>query len=192
MADGLKSALRQSRQEIRQNLSIEYQHRASLRVCKRISGLEEYRQAKYIALYQAVRGEISLKSLWDSAPLQGKFCYFPVLQDDEKTLLFLPANPKTSFIINRFGINEPDVAKSEAIAPNQLDVILMPLVAFDSFGNRLGMGAGYYDRTLAGINHPTLIGAAYEFQYHPYIEPQSWDIPLTVVVTQHRVQWSKK
>ncbi|MBA2657014.1 MAG: 5-formyltetrahydrofolate cyclo-ligase [Tatlockia sp.] len=191
MTDSFNSALRQSRQQIREKLSVEYQHRASTKICDSIRALEIYRSAKYIALYQAIRGEVSLSSLWNSAPLQGKFCYFPVLQED-KTLLFLPANTKTTFILNRFGIREPDVAKSAALPANSLDLIIMPLVAFDSMGTRLGMGAGYYDRSLATVTHPILIGAAYEFQYYPYIEPQSWDVPMTLVVTQTRTIWSKK
>ncbi|MBA2652772.1 MAG: 5-formyltetrahydrofolate cyclo-ligase [Tatlockia sp.] len=191
MVDSFKSALRKSRQQVRENLSIEQQHSASAKVCKRIRDLDDYRKAKHIALYQATRGEINLNNLWNSAPLQGKFCYFPVLQDD-KTLLFLPANASTPFTINRFGIKEPDVAKSEALSPNLLDIIIMPLVAFDSHGNRLGMGAGYYDRTLANINHPLLIGVAYEFQYCPNIEAQKWDISMSAVVTPRRILWSKK
>lgn len=191
MVDRFKLALRRSRRQIRDNLSIEYQHTASTRICARIRGFEQYRQAKRIGLYQAIGGEVSLDAIWHSAPLQGKFCYFPVLNED-KTLSFLPATPATSFVRNRYGIDEPDVPRSEAISPALLDIIFMPLVVFDDYGTRLGMGAGYYDRTLAGIRHPMLIGVAYEFQRYPYIEPQSWDIPLTGVITQSNIHWSKK
>ncbi|CDZ76903.1 5-formyltetrahydrofolate cyclo-ligase family protein [Legionella massiliensis] len=191
MVDRFKLALRRSRRQIRENLSIEYQHAASTRVCSRIRGLEQYRQAKRIALYHAMGGEIDLYAIWNSAPLQGKFCYFPVLNDD-KTLLFLPATPATPFIKNRYGIDEPDVPKSEAISPTSLDIIFLPLVVFDDYGTRLGMGAGYYDRTLAKVNHPMLMGIAYEFQHYPYIEPHSWDIPLTGIITQSKIHWSKK
>ncbi|MBA3535824.1 MAG: 5-formyltetrahydrofolate cyclo-ligase, partial [Tatlockia sp.] len=148
MADSFKLALRRSRMQIRENLSLEYQNAASTKVCNRIRGLEEYRKAKRIALYQAIGGEISLNNLWNSAPLQGKFCYFPVLTDN-KSLLFLPATPSTPFKLNRYGIREPDIDKSEALAPELLDIIFMPLVVFDDYGTRVGMGAGYYDRTLA-------------------------------------------
>jgi 5-formyltetrahydrofolate cyclo-ligase len=190
MAD-LKRALRQSYRLVRENLSPAHQQTISSRVCARIRTLHQYRYAKRIALYQAMGGEINLDSLWNSAPLQGKYCYFPALNED-KTLSFLPANPTTPFIQNRYGIAEPDVDKSEAISPKQLDIIFVPLVVFDDQGTRLGMGAGYYDRTLAGEEHPMLIGVAYEFQHYPYIEPHSWDIPLTAVVTEHKIHWSKK
>ncbi|WED43611.1 5-formyltetrahydrofolate cyclo-ligase [Legionella cardiaca] len=190
MADRFKLALRRSCRQIRENLSHDYQQEASNQVCARIRSLEQYRYAKRIALYQAVGGEINLNSLWNSAPLQRKYCYYPALNDD-KTLSFLPATPATAFIENRFGIPEPDVARSTAISPGQLDIIFMPLVAFDKQGTRLGMGAGYYDRTLAKERHPLLIGVAYEFQRQSYIRAYAWDIPLAAVITQHAIYWSK-
>lgn len=190
MTGSFKLALRQSRLQLRKNLSLSDQNIASNKVCKHIRTLDKYRNAKRIALYQAIGGEISLANLWDSAPLQGKFCYFPVLDID--SLLFLPATPTTSFKLNRYGIKEPDVDRSLALAPELLDVIFMPLVVFDNFGTRIGMGAGYYDRTLEKINHPCLIGIAYEFQHYPYIEPQKWDIPMTAVITPRQVQWYNK
>ncbi|MBA2709355.1 MAG: 5-formyltetrahydrofolate cyclo-ligase [Tatlockia sp.] len=191
MRDSFKVALRRSRLQVREQLSLEYQNTASSKVCNRISSLEEYRKSKRIALYQAIGGEISLNNLWNSAPLQGKFCYFPVLGEN-KSLLFLPATPSTPFKLNRFGIKEPDIDISEAISPEYIDIIFMPLVVFDEYGTRVGMGAGYYDRTLAQVAHQRLIGVAYEFQYYPYIEPQSWDIPMAGVVTPQRILWRKK
>lgn len=191
MVDSFTLALRRSRQEIRAKLSLEYQYASSTKICNRIRELEVYRQAKRIALYQATAGEVSLNNIWNSAPSQGKFCYFPVLNEG-KTLLFLPATPATPFIRNTYGILEPDIAKSEAVPAIMLDIIFLPLVAFDDYGTRLGMGAGYYDRTLGDCNHPMLIGVAYEFQHYPFIQRQKWDVPLSGVVTQQKIHWSKK
>ncbi|KTC86370.1 5-formyltetrahydrofolate cyclo-ligase [Legionella brunensis] len=190
MADRFKVALRRSCRQIRENLSPSYQETASNQVCARIRSLEQYRYARRIALYKAVGGEISLNALWNSAPLQGKYCYFPALNED-KTLSFLPATPATPFVENRFGIPEPNVDRNTAASPHQLDIIFMPLVAFDKKGTRLGMGAGYYDRTLKRETHPLLIGVAYEFQRQNYIEAHAWDVPLTAVITQRAIYWSK-
>lgn len=191
MADQFKLALRRSCKQIRDSLAPNYQQAASAKVCSHIRALQEYRNAKRIALYQASKGEINLNSLWNSAPLHGKFCYFPVINED-KTLSFLPATPNTAFIKNRYGIDEPDVPRIEAISPDLLQIIFMPLVAFDDYGTRIGMGAGYYDRTLAETRNTLLIGVAYEFQHYPYIKPDSWDVPLSAVVTQETIYWSKK
>lgn len=190
MTNRFKRALRNSCRQIREQLSPSYQQTASNQVCSRIRAMDHYRYAKRIALYKPVGGEISLKAVWDSAPLQGKFCYYPVL-DNDKTLLFLPATPTTPFVNNQYGIPEPDVDRKTAIPVQELDIIFMPLVAFDAQGTRLGMGAGYYDRTLANENHPSLIGVAYEFQRQIHIEAQPWDIPLAAIITPRAIYWSK-
>lgn len=190
MADRFKLALRRTYREVREKLSPTYQKKASSRVCQQIRALEQYRYAKRIALYQANAGEINLVDLWNTAPLQGKFCYFPVLTDN-KALIFLPATPATSFVTNHYGIAEPDVDKTQAIATQELDIIFLPLVCFDEKGTRLGMGAGYYDRTLVHVKDTLLIGVAYDFQRQSYIDAQQWDIPLAAIITQSGTYWSK-
>lgn len=190
MADRFKHTLRTTCRNVREKLSPAYQEKASSQICNRIRELDQYRYAKKIALYHAFNGEVDLSQLWRSAPMQGKFCYFPVINSD-KTLSFLPATPNTPFIKNQFGIPEPDVELTQAIMPEQLDLIFMPLVAFDEACTRLGMGGGYYDRTLAQISHPLLIGVAYEFQRQSYLIPEEWDVSLTAVITQKATYWKK-
>lgn len=183
MSDTFKTTLRNTLKQIRSRLPINYQTTSSKLICNRIKKLESFRQAKRIGLYHAVNGEVHLDTLWQSCPLQGKFCYFPALNKD-KTLTFLPATPSTPFKKNQYGILEPDVATNLSLPLSQLDVLLIPLVAFDKECSRLGMGMGYYDRTLA--NHPSclLVGVAYEFQKIDFIESEAWDVPLDLVITQ--------
>lgn len=190
MTDRFKQAMRQTCQQIRAQLPASFQRTAARKICSQIRALDQYRYAKRIALYQAVNGEVDLSSLWKSAPLQGKYCYFPALNEDN-SLSFLPATPATRLLNNRFGIAEPDVDRDLALSPEQLDVIFMPLVGFDEKGTRLGMGAGYYDRTLANHNARLLIGVAYEFQRQSFIEAQPWDVPLALIITERRLYWSK-
>lgn len=188
MVDRFKQTIRQSCQLVRKKLSFDYQRKVSAMVCDNIRKLEEYRYAKRIALYQSVNGEIDLGNLWRSAPLQGKYCYFPTLNEDN-TLCFLPATPASTFQTNRFGIDEPHIDRELALAPDQLDLILTPLLAFDQKGTRVGMGAGYYDRTLASCRPKILAGVAYEFQRQSFIETQAWDVPLDMVITESNIYW---
>lgn len=188
MACSLKQSVRRVQIALRKQLSKAEQQNASRIVCERIHRLSGYGKAKRVALYRAVNGEISLDQLWLS---QTHYCYFPVMQPD-KTLHFLPATPNTVFVKNKFGILEPDVLDAFAVAPTELDIIFLPIVAFDEFGTRMGMGAGFYDRTLAIQRPSLLIGAGYEFQRQVFIEPAAWDIPLTAVVTDARIYWSKR
>ncbi|WP_025386329.1 5-formyltetrahydrofolate cyclo-ligase [Legionella oakridgensis] len=190
MADQFKEALRQTYRLIRKNLPHAYKQAAAKKICTQIRALKEYRYAKRIALYHAIHGEVNLNSLWKSAPLQGKYCYFPILRED-LSLLFLPATPATHFYENRYGIQEPHGSLDEVLRPDELDIIFMPLVAFDERGTRLGMGAGYYDRTLAKYKARLLIGVAYDFQRLPFIEAQPWDVPLSAIITDRTIYWSK-
>ena len=160
---------------------------ASSRVCARILALEHYHQAKHIALYRAIHGEIDLNEL---AALPEQIRYFPVMNPDH-TLSFLPVTPDTLFLNNRFGIPEPDVKRELAVLPEQLDIIFLPVVAFDEYGTRLGMGGGYYDKTLAQSRSSLLIGVAYEFQRQPFIEREAWDVPLNAVITPETTYWSE-
>lgn len=189
MADPVKKALRATMKQIRSKVSISYRSTASAQICMRIRSLEQYRKAKRIALYSATNEEIDLNALWSSAPLQGKYCYFPCLNEDGLTLSFLPATPATVFKKNRHGILEPDVSHDLAMPAEELDLILMPLVAFDVRCTRIGMGAGYYDRTLKDQKNCTLFGVAYQFQRVNFIQAQPWDIPMDAVITQRAVYW---
>ncbi len=186
MADRIQQIIRQNLRQIRAKLSTSFQASASSQVCNRIKRLTEFRYAKKIALYHAINGEINIDNIWKSAPYQGKFCYFPALKE-EGSLCFLPATPATTKIDNQFGIPEPEVCHSHAILPESLDIIFMPLVAFDKTGNRLGMGAGYYDKTLKGITGPLLIGVAYDFQKVDNIQTHALDVPLDVIITNKTI-----
>jgi 5-formyltetrahydrofolate cyclo-ligase len=93
-------------------------------------------------------------------------------------------------VLNRFGIAEPDVNWRHAKPAWALDLILMPLVAFDIQGNRLGMGGGFYDRSLAYLNRrkvwrkPYLMGTAFELQKFTQLPHASWDIPMNGIMTE--------
>jgi 5-formyltetrahydrofolate cyclo-ligase len=94
--------------------------------------------------------------------------------------------------INRFRLPEPDVADSEMLAPEDLDLVLAPLVVFDSYRNRIGMGGGFYDRSFAfrkipGHTRPVLIGVAHEIQKVDRIVPEEWDVPLDMIVTDQAI-----
>jgi 5-formyltetrahydrofolate cyclo-ligase len=191
MADKFQGILRNTLKRVRKSLSPGYQRSCSYRVCSQIRKLEQYRAAKHIAFYIAFNGEICLDQLWKSAPLHGKHCYFPVLNDDG-SLCFLPAKPQTAFVKNKYGIPEPQIDKKLAIELNAIDIVFFPLVGFDNQGNRIGMGAGYYDKTFANHRHPLLLGIAYEFQRQEYILPKEWDVNLDAIVTEKTVYWSNQ
>ena len=106
----------------------------------------------------------------------------------ERALKFAPWKFGDDVIPNGFGIPEP--AGAEQLEPAAMDVVLLPLVAFDRRGNRLGSGAGYYDRSFEFLRErvrpskPLLVGVAYGFQEVEAMHVQPWDVPLDFIATE--------
>ncbi len=183
--------LRQQIRKQRRALSDTEREQASFLLCERIAKSRVFQQSKHIAFYLANDGEIDLSLLIKHAWQQNKNVYLPVLAEpNTNRLWFIPYTPNSKLRNNRFGIPEPvHSSKTRLRKTLSLDLILMPLVAFDEQGNRVGMGGGFYDRTLSFLNHrkywhkPNLLGVAYEFQKQNQLETNSWDIPLQAIAT---------
>lgn len=111
----------------------------------------------------------------------------------EPLLRFAEINKDTRWKQNRYQITEPDTHWGNTHHARQLDIILMPLVAFDRQGNRMGMGGGFYDRTLSFRQarqawiKPKLIGVAHSCQEHPGLKRQPWDVSLDGVITENEI-----
>ena len=150
------------------------------------------RGSRRIACYLANDGEPDLAPIMGFLRATGRQVLLPALHG--RALWFLPCDEGSPLAPNRFGIPEPRVSARARCPAHRLDIVLMPLVAFDSSGNRLGMGGGYYDRTFAYLKtrtiwkRPLLIGVAYEFQRVESLPSQPWDIPLHAVATEKRLQ----
>jgi 5-formyltetrahydrofolate cyclo-ligase len=165
-------------------------HAATLgtQVCRQTAFLRSNR----IACYLANDGEIDPENIVQTAWKLRKQVYLPVLSPFQSKLYFAPYSAGMDMNINRFGIHEPACRPLHWICAWQLDLMLLPLVAFDENGNRLGMGGGFYDRSLAYRrsrihSKPTLIGLAHELQREDELTMNSWDIPLDMIATEQRV-----
>jgi 5-formyltetrahydrofolate cyclo-ligase len=168
--------LRQRNRKLRAALDSKQLAAAAEKLSRRILVLDEYRQAKRIAAYFAVNGEIDLNPVIDHALAAGKQVYLPNL--DRQALRFSPYFHGQKMRVNKFRLPEPDVGDDEMLAPAELDLVR----------NRIGMGGGYYDRSFefrkqADISKPTLIGVAHEIQKVDKLVPQAWDVRLDMVLT---------
>ncbi|MCP3868058.1 MAG: 5-formyltetrahydrofolate cyclo-ligase [Gammaproteobacteria bacterium] len=144
-----------------------------------------------IALYITNNGELDPAPLAEQFRRHGKRIFLPVLRARPKQALWFREHPPHGPLQqNRFGIPEPLFGTSRLIPPWGLDLILLPLVAFDPDGNRMGMGGGFYDRTLAYLRRrhcwrtPLLIGLAHECQHLDRIDPNPWDVPVNGIITE--------
>lgn len=163
-------------------------------MCEHLKNTDLFLHSDFkVGVYFAVNHEISLTSVIEHCWQMNIDCFLPVISqnDDKQPLQFYPYTANTELRKNQYKIPEPGSAHDNvnAVAAKDLDVIFLPVVAYDLSGHRVGTGKGYYDRTLADreAKKPILVGCAYELQQMHLITPNPWDIPLDMVVTEHRI-----
>ena len=192
--DPSKNELRRRLRETRRRLSQQEQNAAAARLVTRLVTSPFFRSSRRIACYLPNDGEIDPSPLIERLWRMQRQCFLPVLSRlSRDRLWFAQVLPDTPLSPNRFGIPEPVVRADRLLRAQQLDLILMPLVGFDRQGNRLGMGGGFYDRSLEFLRHrrywrkPRLLGLAHECQRLEALTPEPWDVPLQGVVTDRAI-----
>jgi 5-formyltetrahydrofolate cyclo-ligase len=187
-------AARRRLRELRLGLSPADRLSAEQSIHATLERLGVFRQGAHVALYLPTRGEVDVRPCLELARRRGTRVYVPrIASSRRRQMLFAPWRAGSAHRTNAFGIVEPGSAAG-ARPVIGLDVVVLPLVGFDDRGNRLGMGAGYYDRALrrrrdrtAAWRRPRLIGVAYACQQLPAIPASAWDVPLDLVVTERGV-----
>jgi 5-formyltetrahydrofolate cyclo-ligase len=182
----LRSQLRKEVRQRRNALSVAQQHNAAIAVTERLSKHVKIQQAKRIAIYLSNDGELSTKNFIEWCWQQHKQVYLPVVHPfNPGNLLFLNYQQETKLVNNIYGILEPQLDVTKVCPLEQLDIICTPLVAFDNSGARLGMGGGFYDRSLADWQQSKLypLGLAHDCQRVEKVPIESWDIPLPEIIT---------
>jgi 5-formyltetrahydrofolate cyclo-ligase len=184
-----KAELRRQLRAHRTALTRAEQLHAANALARRLLATRVVRVSRRIACYLPNDGEIDPRPLLARLWALKKHCYLPVLSPmPQEHLWFARVTPDTPFAPNRFGIPEPRIADDWRRA-RELDLILLPLVGFDPHGNRLGMGAGFYDRSLEFLRlrqvwkKPRLIGLAHDCQRVEQLPVNVWDVALDAVVT---------
>ncbi|MFY8326495.1 5-formyltetrahydrofolate cyclo-ligase [Pseudoalteromonas sp. ZZD1] len=188
----------QIRQEIRKKRNslskIEQKIAAKQLKVNFIQHLKTTKSAKnsHIGIYFSNDAELDtsllIKELWS----KDHTLYLPVIHPFNGTTLYFQRYEENSPMRpNRYGILEPKLNCSQICPLQDLDYLLMPLVAFDSNGNRLGMGGGFYDKTLARYHNenwqkPQLIGLAHQCQHVESLPVESWDVPLNLIITPQK------
>lgn len=189
--DSIRTRLRAARRA----LDARAQRKHADALARRLVRLVVFLRARRIALYWPADGEIDPLPLMQRASARGKRFYLPVLspltrRHGRGLLWFARYRPGDRLRPNRFGIPEPVGRGPHLLKPGRLDLMILPLVGFDALGNRVGMGGGFYDRTLAFRHRharwrrPRLIGVAHECQRLGWIEPRPWDVQLDAVLTE--------
>ena len=188
-----RQSLRKTIRNKRLSLSSTMQITSADQLCSLLSEHPKVIAANHIALYLANDGELSTTPFIQWCWAQNKRVYLPVIHPFSKGhLLFLEYTIDTPMIKNRFGIAEPKLNVNLIRSIKNIDIVFTPLVAFDKSGARLGMGGGFYDRTLQtwyehfksnSLIRPYPIGLAHNCQQVDSIPVEHWDIPIPEILT---------
>ncbi|QIZ85595.1 5-formyltetrahydrofolate cyclo-ligase [Bermanella marisrubri] len=181
-----RQLIRQAMRGKRQSLSDQQQLKHAKAIAKHAMSANFFTRAQTIAIYLANDGEANPVVLAEKSLYRGKQCVLPILHPTKKGFLQF-ADYRLPRKKNKFGIEEP--ISREFVKAQQLDLVFMPLVAFDQQGGRLGMGGGFYDRSFEFLRHstlpkPKLIGLAHSFQQVESLPIEEWDVPMHAIVTE--------
>lgn len=189
-----RSARRQLR-IARRALTTQEQRKHAQQLSRHLGRSLRFRRAKRIGIYWPTDGELDPRPLLRLKP--SSQWHLPVLRRFPRPkLMFVRWSRRDRLAPNRFGIPEPRRRGLRVRSPLALDLLLVPAVGLDRRGHRIGMGCGYYDRTLAFLlrrrywRRPRLVGIAHSCQELPAIVPQPWDVPLDAIVTDEGL-WGK-
>jgi 5-formyltetrahydrofolate cyclo-ligase len=191
-AEMLRSELRRQARGARRALDESQRSEAASALGQWLETFPAFMAARRIGCYAAVASELDLAEIMDAALQRGQEIYLPHVEHTAPDMRFaLWSGQQRRMMPNRFGIPEPLVEVEHLVSADSMDVILLPLLAFDRRGNRLGSGAGYYDRALAfrrdQRSPPWLIGIGFACQEVPAIPMADWDVPLDFVATENEL-----
>jgi len=189
-----KNDLRRHLRQQRRAVGTDARAQAAEQLAVQLLNTREFRASRNIACYLPNDGEIETEVVIEHIRRLHKRCYLPVLSRlTHDRLWFATYAPNAELVIDRLGILEPVVPTRALVRAQSLDLLLLPLVGFDDSGHRLGMGGGFYDRSLEFLRHrrhwrkPHVIGLAYDFQKVSALPRDAWDIPLNAIVTDRSV-----
>jgi 5-formyltetrahydrofolate cyclo-ligase len=186
-----KRQLRRSILALRRGLPAAEGLTRSRLVWDRIARLACYQHAHMVLGYMAFDHEVLTDGLIRQAMASGKRIVLPVVQADRQQLTLYAVEDLDRDIAPGYrGILEPRPRRARVVAPEALDLALVPGVAFDMAGGRLGFGVGFYDRLLGRLpGEVPKVGMAFDFQVIPRLPHQPHDVMLDAVVTESRIIW---
>ena len=177
-----KSVQRKAGIAARRALPDAVRHAANEAICRRLAQTDAFRQAQNILLYAAFGGEADLAALAQLAAAQGKRLAYPICTEGFQLLAAVPG--ADGWETGQYGIRTPVLERAQLLAPEQLDLVLVPCTAFDAECRRVGMGKGYYDRYLPRCTRAKKIGIAYEAQRVAHAAVDVHDQRLDAFITE--------
>ncbi|MDE0909085.1 MAG: 5-formyltetrahydrofolate cyclo-ligase [Myxococcota bacterium] len=179
-----KARLRRNVHFVQSTMGPEQVARASVKIADRVIACPEFASAETVALYAATEGEIDVRAVFEAGVAAGKCCVFPRCLEGNQ-LEFSQIEQWDELVPGRYGIYEPPKSRLP-IALSKISLALVPGLAFDLHGGRLGRGGGYYDRTFIkpSSSKPKLMGVAHSVQVFDVIPVGEHDRRVDLLVTE--------
>lgn len=193
MENNTKNTLRKNMLTQRKSMKIRDISAFSNKIINTIMALPEFIKCKNIMLYLSFNNEVNTYPLVTWCLNNSKTVIVPYCVEAEKKIIpFKINNLTTDLNKSTFGIMEPKHDLLKQVNINDIDLIIVPGVLFDKTCNRIGFGAGYYDRFLPGkAKNALTIGIAYDYQIIDEIPTDVYDVPLNFIVTENRIIYPK-
>lgn len=180
-----KAMLRKKYKSIRDGLNEAWRMNMSEKICAHICGMSEYRDARSILLYSAIRSEASLDALISRALSDGKTVLLPVCDPKTETMHASEMRDMSELVCGAYSIAEP--TDKRIFDARQIDIVLVPGLVFAESGYRIGYGKGYYDKFLAKNPSVFKLGAAFSCQLCNEVFEAEHDIRLDAIATEKGV-----
>ncbi len=178
-----KKALRASIKQKRRALSIEYRQQASRKMQAELTRLPCYQAAEYIMLYMAMQDEVQLDELIAMVLKDGKKAVIPLVTG-AGLMEAVELSDMADLVPDKYGIKTVSEEKRRLIAPDKIDLIIVPGVAFDKAGHRLGMGGGFYDRFMLRASRAVRAALAYDCQLLVSVPAEVHDLTVDYIITE--------
>jgi len=181
-----KTEIRRRILERRRTLPAEDMERRSAAIQSRLLELEEYRRTRTVHCYVSVKGEVDTRRLIERMLRSRKRVVVPIVDPERRTLRHSEIASLDELTKGSFGLLEPAPEDIRSVRLAEIDLVIVPGVAFDARGDRIGFGGGFYDHFLMEMHVPK-IGLAYEFQILERVPVSPHDIKMDKIVTEYRV-----
>ena len=178
-----KRELRKRMQSIRNVMPDSAHAERSARACENVCALPQFEAAKNVAAYVAMRKELDPSAVLARARERGKLVLLPRIE--ETGLAFHVHTPGAGLIENGWGVLEP-APESERVEIADIDLMLVPALALDLRGYRIGYGKGFYDRVIPQLAHGRAVAVLYEFQLLAEVPNEAHDTPVHLIATDGR------
>ena len=179
-----KSRIRESMKTLRSSIDVNVYRRYCMSIMEQCKSIHEWLEARIVHIYvSSLNNEVDTLGLIITMLERGKLVVVPRCSLENQELHNIQLKSIDALKQSQFGLMEPDFDPDSIMQPDQFDLIIVPVIAFDRIGARIGFGGGYYDRLLSRCSCPK-VGFAYSFQEVERVPVEPHDQRLYIIITE--------